>query len=572
MFVAMVSYAEDRVALVIANTNYQNATINNASAISEGIVKTLEGLGFRVNFLQNSDRYSIDKAIREYRQKLRNGSIGIFYYLGHAYRVSNKNYLVSVAPSIHSFNDLRSHSIDFSRVLEEFDRNSVGKNLIVIDSLSNKYFHDERNSRFRKLTYVDAPKNSAVILSSRKRFIMPNDKDNFIFSKIFTNAIQMRGVSLDYMIRGIKQTVSSQSNGSQIVWSTSSLVKEVILNRPLLMAGPSGEKRVTKSGKKNVIVDVFFGTDRKFKKNNPLSTRYSSGMGEFSYGLAKVSIPKKHKLGELESPKWWKFEFKADTNKHVILKKIENLSMTSFFEKMKSKMKKTKNEDIFVFIHGFNVTFEDSVRRTAQLAYDLNYPGIPVAYSWPSQGTSIDYLADKDRATWSYPHLKEFLVTLNKKANARKIHVLAHSMGNRVLLNALKDIDSNAVRLNQVILAAPDINSRIFIDQIEPRLRRKAERYTLYTSSHDRALIVANTLQKSHRLGQSGKEMVVIDGIDTIDASGIDTNALGHSYYGDERELLFDLYNLIKNGMPPYARNLDKKFKDGAGNYWSLRQ
>ena len=568
----MVSYAEERVALVIANTDYQYGTIKNANGISEGIVNTLERLGFQVDLLKNSDRYSIGKAIDEYRRKLRNGSIGILYYLGHAYRVRNKNYLVSVAPSIHSFNDMRAHSIDFSRVLEEFDKHSVGKNLIVVDSLSNKYFHDERNSRFRKLTYVDAPKNSAVVLSSRKGFLSPNDKGNFIFSRIFTNTIRMRGVTLESMIRKIKHTVSSQSNGSQVVWSTSSLVKKVVLNRPLLMAGPSGGSSSGESGKDNILVDVFFGTDRKLKKNNPISTRYSSGMGEFSYGIAKVSIPKKHKLGELESPKWWKFEFKADASKHIILKKLEKLTVNSFFEKMKLKMKETKNDDIFVFIHGFNVTFKDSVRRTAQLAYDLNYPGIPVAYSWPSQGTSIDYLADKDRATWSYPHLKKFLVTLNKKANARKIHVLAHSMGNRVLLNALKDVDSNAVRLNQVILAAPDINSRIFIDQIEPRLRRKAKRYTLYTSSHDKALIVANTLQKSHRLGQSGKEMVVVDGIDTIDASGIDTNALGHSYYGDERELLFDMYNLIKNGMPPYARNLEQKFKEGAGDYWRFRQ
>ncbi|MBK1650582.1 hypothetical protein CKO36_18995 [Rhabdochromatium marinum] len=128
---------------------------------------------------------------------------------------------------------------------------------------------------------------------------------------------------------------------------------------------------------------------------------------------------------------------------------------------------------------------------------------------------------------------------------------MAHSMGSRVLANAVKSIEIGEVKLNQVVLAAPDINSKIFVDHIAPFFKNKAERYSIYSSSKDRALEIANEVQKSHRLGQSGKNMVVLQGFDTIDASAIDTSVLGHSYYGDERELLFDLYHLLRNNLPP---------------------
>lgn len=331
--------------------------------------------------------------------------------------------------------------------------------------------------------------------------------------------------------------------------------------------------QVTKK-KSYCIVDVFFGTDRKQEAGTHPSVRYGPDKGNgFKYGIAEVSIPKDHKLGELDSPKWWKLEFTTDPEKHVSLLKVKTESQFAFFKILKNEMLKQNNNATFIFIHGFNVSFEDSIRRTAQIAHDLQYPGIPVAYSWPSRGSPDpgSYMADSESSEWSFPHLKKFLVDIKTRTKTKKIHLLAHSMGNRVMTKAIQALETNELKLNQVILAAPDISTRIFRDQIAPKLAKKAMRYTLYASSKDAALILSAKFQKGQRLGQSGNNLFVLKGIDTIEASNIDTSMLGHSYYGDERELIFDMYHLIENNVSPDHRNLVRESKDGLA-FWRLRQ
>ncbi|MBK1650585.1 alpha/beta hydrolase [Rhabdochromatium marinum] len=170
----------------------------------------------------------------------------------------------------------------------------------------------------------------------------------------------------------------------------------------------------------SIVVRVFYGTDRKPIQGSSKSIDYGPEMGVLDYGIADVSIPKEHKLGEMESPTWWKFEFKEDPGKHITLINASSINKESFYQRMKKEMNRMSKDEVFVFIHGFNVTFKDSIRRTAQLAYDLHYPGIPVAYSWPSQGspTPVGYATDKERSEWSYPHLKLFLLVRQAKLGA----------------------------------------------------------------------------------------------------------------------------------------------------------
>src|SRR6185436_12211817 len=118
--------------------------------------------------------------------------------------------------------------------------------------------------------------------------------------------------------------------------------------------------------------------------------------------------------------------------------------------------------------------------RTAQLAYDLNMRAIPVMFSWPSLGSAkpLAYSSDETVASQVVPDLALFLGDIAACSGARKIHVLAHSMGSAILAAALAHIDSPAgqVRFNNVVLAAPDIDADVFLHQIAPRLKSIAKR------------------------------------------------------------------------------------------------
>ena len=88
-------------------------------------------------------------------------------------------------------------------------------------------------------------------------------------------------------------------------------------------------------------------------------------------------------------------------------------------------------QEALVFIHGYNVSFENAVKRTAQIAYDLQFPGAPVCYSWPSRGGLADYTRDENQAEWTVVHLHTFLQELVQQSGAKSVHLIAHSMGNR---------------------------------------------------------------------------------------------------------------------------------------------
>lgn len=321
-----------------------------------------------------------------------------------------------------------------------------------------------------------------------------------------------------------------------------------------------------------VEVEVFYATDRAATGRPEPAKFYGTQRGNLQYGTATVSIPKgkTHKTGELESPVWWKFEFREDPTKHIVLMSLTQMQNAAFYRKLQDA---SAARDLFVFVHGFNVTFEDAVRRTAQIAYDLPFPGVPVTYSWPSQGSPkpFGYTADEATVEWTERHLKAFLKDLQARSGAQHIHLLAHSMGNRALTKVLRSIASEqpSPLFSQVILAAPDIDADVFERDIAPAMLRAANRFTLYASSDDQALAASKEVHGYPRAGQSGESLIVLSGLDTIDASGIDTSLLGHSYFAEQTSLVTDIFMLLRHGTPPNARQLSPRQKNGIP-YWSI--
>jgi esterase/lipase superfamily enzyme len=59
-------------------------------------------------------------------------------------------------------------------------------------------------------------------------------------------------------------------------------------------------------------------------------------------------------------------------------------------------------DQVFIFVHGFNTSFDDALYRTAQLAYDMEFDGVPYLFSWPSMASATEYLYDRDSADGSH--------------------------------------------------------------------------------------------------------------------------------------------------------------------------
>jgi esterase/lipase superfamily enzyme len=306
--------------------------------------------------------------------------------------------------------------------------------------------------------------------------------------------------------------------------------------------------------------------------------RYSaekSDRGRIDRGICEVSIPKTHDPGELEGPSITRLEFESDPRKHITLRKTVRLQTDAFYEQLRAQVASSPDRELLVFVHGFNVTFEDAARRTAQMAHDLKLQGAPVFFSWPADKYFLlTYGKDETSVSWSAPHLKEFLLDLVHHTDARAINLVGHSMGNRALTTALREIDlqlRNEARLfNQVVLAAPDIDADDFRDNIAPAIQRTAKQVTLYASSNDIALGASRLLHRNARAGDTSRGLVLVPGMVTIDVSNINGGPWGHSYYGASDPVLRDLH-LLLTSLPPERRTwLNMKELDGQ-TYWAFK-
>jgi esterase/lipase superfamily enzyme len=246
-----------------------------------------------------------------------------------------------------------------------------------------------------------------------------------------------------------------------------------------------------------------------------------------------------------------------------------------FFAELATKVQQADVPAAFLFVHGFAVTFEDAARRTAQIAYDLGFSGAAIFYSWPSKGSKFAYRDDEKTIEQVKDNLSNFLTDVLEQSQAQKVFLIAHSMGNRAMTHAIATVLAERPdlrqRLSEVILTAPDIDAEVFTREIAPALIDGGRPITLYASTKDLALEASKMVNGAPRAGDAGAGLVVIGGIETIDATAVDTSLVGHSYFAEERSVLADVFYLVREGFRAdkrfglRVRNIDR------GRYWVFR-
>ena len=197
-------------------------------------------------------------------------------------------------------------------------------------------------------------------------------------------------------------------------------------------------------------------------------------------GVCEVTIPKTHDPGELEAPSILRLEVREDADKHVVLSKTERLARRAVLSSCSASACTLAAQGAVRLRSRLQHAFEDAARRTAQIHYDLKFEGAPVFFSWPANDKLIlTYPADENNVAWSAPHLKQFLLEIVKQSEAQSINLIAHSMGNRALAAALREIElelrGESRLFNQVVLAAPDIDADEFRTNIAPAMQRTAK-------------------------------------------------------------------------------------------------
>jgi esterase/lipase superfamily enzyme len=177
--------------------------------------------------------------------------------------------------------------------------------------------------------------------------------------------------------------------------------------------------------------------------NNYFTGNLDAEFKDFSYGTANVTIPTKRKRGELNLPSWWTFTSQPDPAHYFVLHDIVNSDRNAILKDLNEAGADPKASPL-LFVHGFNVTFANALFRAAQLAHDLEFPGKVMLYSWPSGGRIVDYWKDEESAQISAPRFQQLLMDLIG-TRIRRIYIVAHSMGTRIVIRSVSELRNNHV-------------------------------------------------------------------------------------------------------------------------------
>jgi esterase/lipase superfamily enzyme len=311
------------------------------------------------------------------------------------------------------------------------------------------------------------------------------------------------------------------------------------------------------------VVKVFFATDRTLEEDQDSFTYgVDRQENEMNYGTCEVHVPlDERKPGNMEG---------------CLSMPFRNSDLANFEKDLETAAKEGNLDTGFLFVHGFNVTFKEAVRRTAQIACDMKFAGIPILFSWPSKGEADCYDLDVHAVANSRRNLRLLMKRLLISSPLKTIHVIAHSLGCRLTLISLELLHETLKHqpqlLKYIVFGAPDVEIHDFIGSVS-EIGEICERITTYVSEKDTALHLARKIYHYTRAGDcAGGNYVAVKCMDTIDATEASIESpFGHSYLFDGSAVLGDLHEIIVQWLKVPRFRLNAYKKTPAGTVWKLK-
>ncbi len=274
-----------------------------------------------------------------------------------------------------------------------------------------------------------------------------------------------------------------------------------------------------------------------------------------NYEQYAISVPPNHVAGQIE----WPSGTPGNPEKNFVVTSEHPLDQASFTSAIAQQLAARKNDDgnVLVFVHGYNTNYQEAVFRMAQLKADRSYDETTVLFAWPSFGTLTGYVADRESSTYSRDYLERVLDDIARIPKVKSINLVAHSMGNWLAVETLRQAKLRAKspfieKLGNVVLLSPDIDVDVFVSQLDI-IGKLKQPIIVALARNDLALAasqriagdiarVGNTLVDNPK-AQAAIERYNLKVVDLSQVQGGDF--LGHSKF---IEALPELEHIARNG------------------------
>lgn len=224
---AQTATSERRVALVIGNASYKAGPLKNPTNDARAIAATLRRLNFEVIERQNVTRESFAMSVREFGDKLKGATVGLFYFAGHGLQVKGRNFLVPVDADIAREDEVPYRSIDINEVLDKMDSARTPINLVVLDACRNNPFARSFKLSQVGLAQMDAPAGTLIAFATSPGSVAQDGEgDNGMYTAALLRHITEAALPIEQLLKRVRVDVVRASNNTQVPWESSSLNRD----------------------------------------------------------------------------------------------------------------------------------------------------------------------------------------------------------------------------------------------------------------------------------------------------------------------------------------------------------
>lgn len=351
-------------------------------------------------------------------------------------------------------------------------------------------------------------------------------------------------------------------------------LRSILLLVAAVVAGCATQAPV--DGPAQILMPVFYATNR-----SPLPGDgddpgfYSADRADLGFGKTLVALST---LKEGESPfvDWTRWEARSGEprNRNELLT-VDRLDTDTFGATLDAASAAAGDRSVLLFVHGFRRSFDIVATEVATVALETNLQGIPMFFSWPSANSSLGYVADVNSMRWAAADLRDTLKFLLARESIETVHVIAHSLGNDGLLNALEDLSRDDAaridKLGEIVLASPDVDAGLFRRDYLPALQELGARVTLYATDNDVPLQASERVNRYRRLGDAKAEIFIGDGVETVVYSDVVTFMNSHDAVVEIGDVQADLHYLLVEGRGANERPTLTSVDTEKGRYWRSR-
>lgn len=219
---------ERRVALVIGNSAYKMAPLQNPGNDARDMAQALRGLGFEVIERQNLSREAFSLVVREFGDKLRGATVGLFYFAGHGLQVKGRNFLVPVDADIAREDEVPYRSVEVNEVLDKMDSARTPVNLVVLDACRNNPFARSFRTTQTGLAQMDAPSGTLIAFATAPGSVAQDGDSgaNGLYTGALLKHIATPGLAVEQMFKRVRVDVVDGSKSAQVPWESSSLSRD----------------------------------------------------------------------------------------------------------------------------------------------------------------------------------------------------------------------------------------------------------------------------------------------------------------------------------------------------------